>query len=109
MGFTLTIPDNAAGVHVGTFGGTYSCTSGTGTEPPQWNGSAKVDACGEKISETNIPFTIDLDGDEFKWIKAAMQLVEKIPLVKKADASLKPSAPRRPSAPNAAAGLHRSH
>jgi hypothetical protein len=98
VGFTLTIPDNAAGVHVGTFGGEYACGSSGGSggggasKPPEWNGSAKVNVCAEQLDETDIPFTIDLDDDQFKWLKSVASAAKKIPFVRKADASLSISA-----------------
>lgn len=85
-GFTLTIPDNAAGVHTGTFGGTYACGDGSGV-PPEWNGSATVDACKEIKETTGIPFTIGLD-DKFAWLKDIQKAIEKIPIVRKAAVSL---------------------
>jgi hypothetical protein len=89
-GFTLTIPDNAAGVHTGTFGGTYACGNGSGpgpSVPPEWNGSATVDACKEVIKSRDIPVVLTLD-DKFAWLKDIQTVIQRIPIVKRASVEL---------------------
>ena len=87
-GFSLALGPTAAGVHTGTFGGSYGCGSGAGAgAPPEWKGTADVDACAEKKTNTPIPIQYDIADKNLSWLKKLETLIKKISLVKEATVS----------------------
>ncbi len=86
-GFVLVLSPTAAGTHTGKFGGTYGCTAGVGT-PPEWSGTARVDACAERKSKFPATISINASSKQAAWLKTIEKWLQKLPLVKKASAAI---------------------